>query len=85
MTSGARADGLLLEGEGLTKSFGALLVLDGVDFLVGAGEAVAFERDDHIDGSRLRLAQLYYCSEFGVESAVRSAGFRTGLQRCQRQ
>ena len=40
MTSGARADGLLLEGEGLTKSFGALLVLDGVDFLVGAGEAV---------------------------------------------
>ena len=40
MTSGARADRLLLEGEGLTKSFGALLVLDGVDFLVGAGEAV---------------------------------------------
>jgi branched-chain amino acid transport system ATP-binding protein len=40
VTSGARADGLLLEGKGLTKSFGALLVLDGVDFLVGAGEAV---------------------------------------------
>jgi hypothetical protein len=29
---GARADGLLLEGEGLTKMFGALLVLDRVDF-----------------------------------------------------
>jgi branched-chain amino acid transport system ATP-binding protein len=40
VTSGARADRLLLEGEGLTKSFGALLVLDGVDFLVGASEAV---------------------------------------------
>jgi branched-chain amino acid transport system ATP-binding protein len=40
VTSGARADGLLLEGKSLTKSFGALLVLDGVDFLVGAGEAV---------------------------------------------
>ena len=38
--SGAQADGLLLEGQGLTKSFGALLVLDGVDFSVGAGEAV---------------------------------------------
>ena len=37
---GARADGLLLEGEGLTKMFGALLVLDRVDFSVRAGEAV---------------------------------------------
>jgi branched-chain amino acid transport system ATP-binding protein len=37
---GARVDGLLLEGEGLTKMFGALLVLDGVDFSVRAGEAV---------------------------------------------
>jgi branched-chain amino acid transport system ATP-binding protein len=40
VTAGVRADGLLLEGEGLTKSFGALVVLDGVDFLVGAGEAL---------------------------------------------
>src|SRR5579863_5262709 len=38
--SGAQAGGLLLEGEGLTKSFGALLVLEGVDFSVSAGEAV---------------------------------------------
>ena len=38
--SGVRTDGFLLEAEGLTKSFGAFLVLDGVDFLVGAGEAV---------------------------------------------
>jgi branched-chain amino acid transport system ATP-binding protein len=38
--SGARTNGRLLEGEGLTKSFGALLVLDGIDFSVGAGEAV---------------------------------------------
>ena len=36
----ARADGLLLQAEGLTKSFGALLVLDRVDFAVRAGEAV---------------------------------------------
>jgi branched-chain amino acid transport system ATP-binding protein len=40
VTSGARADGFLLEGEGLTKSFGALLVLDGVDFSVSVGDAV---------------------------------------------
>jgi branched-chain amino acid transport system ATP-binding protein len=40
VTSGARADRFLLEGEGLTKTFGALLVLDGVDFSVGAGEAL---------------------------------------------
>ena len=38
--AGARADGLLLEAEGLTKSFGALLVLDRVDFSVRAGESV---------------------------------------------
>jgi branched-chain amino acid transport system ATP-binding protein len=38
--SGPRANGLLLEGEGLTKCFGALLVLDRVDFSVGAREAV---------------------------------------------
>jgi branched-chain amino acid transport system ATP-binding protein len=38
--SDARADGLLLEGQGLTKMFGALLVLEGVDFSVGAGEVV---------------------------------------------
>ena len=37
---GARTSGRLLEGEGLSKNFGALLVLDGVDFLVGVGEAV---------------------------------------------
>ena len=40
MTSGVRSAGLLLEGKGLTKSFGALLVLDGIDFSVCAGEAV---------------------------------------------
>jgi branched-chain amino acid transport system ATP-binding protein len=38
--SGARAGDLLLQAEGLTKSFGALLVLDRVDFSVRAGEAV---------------------------------------------
>src|SRR5580658_3551532 len=38
--SGAPADGLLLHAEGLTKSFGALVVLDRVDFLVRAREAV---------------------------------------------
>src|SRR5271154_4783100 len=38
--SGAPADGVLLEAAGLTKSFGALVVLDGVDFSVGAREAV---------------------------------------------
>ena len=38
--AGAMADGLLLQAEGLTKSFGALLVLDRVDFSVHAGEAV---------------------------------------------
>ena len=38
--SGAQAGGLLLEGEGLTKSFGALVVLEGVDFSVSPGEAV---------------------------------------------
>lgn len=38
--SGAPGGGLLLEGEGLTKSFGALMVLEGVDFSVSAGEAV---------------------------------------------
>ena len=36
----ARADGPPAQAEGLTKSFGALLVLDGVDFAVRAGEAV---------------------------------------------
>src|SRR5271155_2432600 len=35
-----RADGLLLQGERLTKSFNALLVLDEVDFSVRAREAV---------------------------------------------
>ena len=38
--SGAKADRLLLHAEGLTKSFGALVVLDGVDFSVHAREAV---------------------------------------------
>jgi branched-chain amino acid transport system ATP-binding protein len=38
--SGTKADGLLLDAEGLTKSFGALVVLDGVDFSVHAREAV---------------------------------------------
>ncbi len=38
--SGVRADGLMLEAEGLTKSFGALLVLDRVDLSVHPGEAV---------------------------------------------
>ncbi len=38
--SGVRTDGLLLEAEGLTKSFGALVVLDRVDFSVHPGEAV---------------------------------------------
>jgi branched-chain amino acid transport system ATP-binding protein len=33
-------DALLLDGAGLHKSFGALKVLDNVDFQVGAGEAV---------------------------------------------
>jgi branched-chain amino acid transport system ATP-binding protein len=37
---GARGNGLLLEGEGLTKSFGALVVLDGIDFSLSPGEAV---------------------------------------------
>src|SRR6202042_1371268 len=37
---GARTHGLLLEGEGLTKSFGGLVVLDGIHFSVSAGEAV---------------------------------------------
>jgi branched-chain amino acid transport system ATP-binding protein len=34
------ASGALLTGAGLSKRFGALVVLDGVDFSVGAGEAV---------------------------------------------
>jgi len=34
------ADGVLLEAEGLTKSFAALMVIDGVDFSVRAREAV---------------------------------------------
>jgi branched-chain amino acid transport system ATP-binding protein len=38
--SGVRPDGVLLEGRELTKRFGALLVIDGVDFSVSAGEAV---------------------------------------------
>jgi branched-chain amino acid transport system ATP-binding protein len=38
--SGARNGDLLLEGESLTKMFGALVVLDGVDFSVRAREAV---------------------------------------------
>src|SRR5690348_11958604 len=38
--SGAPDGGLLLEGEGLTKSFGALMVLEGVDFSVSAGETI---------------------------------------------
>ena len=38
--SDSRADGLVLRGEGLTKSFNALLVLDRVDFSVHAREAV---------------------------------------------
>jgi branched-chain amino acid transport system ATP-binding protein len=37
---GAPVAGLLLEGEGLTKMFGSLLVLERVDFSVRAGEAV---------------------------------------------
>jgi branched-chain amino acid transport system ATP-binding protein len=32
--------GLLLEGRGLTLSYGELRVLDGVDFVLGSGEAV---------------------------------------------
>src|SRR5579871_4326966 len=39
-TPGAQAGRPLLKGEGLTKMFGALLVLDGVDFSVSASEAV---------------------------------------------
>ena len=38
--SDTKADGLLLHAEGLSKSFGALVVLDGVDFSVHAREAV---------------------------------------------
>jgi branched-chain amino acid transport system ATP-binding protein len=38
--SGPAADGVLLKAEGLTKSFGALMVIDGVDFSVRAREAV---------------------------------------------
>jgi branched-chain amino acid transport system ATP-binding protein len=38
--SSARLEGLVLEAEGLTKSFNALLVLDRVDFSVRAREAV---------------------------------------------
>lgn len=38
--SGLAVDGVLLEAEGLTKSFGALVVIDGVDFSVRAREAV---------------------------------------------
>ena len=38
--SSAPTDGLLLEAEGLTKRFNALLVLDDVDFSVHGGEAV---------------------------------------------
>ncbi len=38
--SGQPADGVLLEAEGLTKSFGALVVIDGVDFSVRAREAM---------------------------------------------
>ena len=38
--SSARADSLVLEGESLTKMFGALVVLDGVNFSLRAREAV---------------------------------------------
>ena len=38
--SSTRTDGLLLEAEGLTKRFDALLVLDAVDFSVRAREAI---------------------------------------------
>ena len=38
--SSTRTDGLLLEAEGLTKRFDALLVLDSVDFSVRAHEAI---------------------------------------------
>lgn len=38
--SGPPADGVLLKAEGLTKTFGALMVIDGVDFSVRAREAV---------------------------------------------
>src|SRR5271170_3631691 len=34
------ASNALLTGVGLCKQFGALIVLDGIDFSVGAGEAV---------------------------------------------
>ena len=37
---GPAADGVLLNAEGLRKSFGALMVIDGVDFSVRAREAV---------------------------------------------
>jgi branched-chain amino acid transport system ATP-binding protein len=35
-----RVNGLLIEAEGVTKTFGALRVLDGVDFALSPGEAV---------------------------------------------
>jgi branched-chain amino acid transport system ATP-binding protein len=34
------ADGPILEAQGLRKRFGALVVLDGVDFAIAAGEAI---------------------------------------------
>jgi branched-chain amino acid transport system ATP-binding protein len=83
---GARGDGLLLEGEGLTKSFGALLVLDGVDFSLGAGEAVGVVGPN--GAGKTTLLSLLVGAQAPTSGRVRFLGedvtLKPTAERCRR-
>src|ERR1700688_4605326 len=83
---GARGDGLLLEGEGLTKSFGALLVLDGVDFSLGAGEAVGVVGPN--GAGKTTLLSLLVGADAPTSGRVRFLGedvtLKPTAERCRR-
>src|SRR6185437_15371859 len=84
--SGARADGLLLQAEGLTKSFGALLVLDRVDFSIRAGEAVGVVGPN--GAGKTTLLSLLVGAHAPTSGRVRFLGgdvtFAPTAERCRR-
>jgi branched-chain amino acid transport system ATP-binding protein len=82
----ANVKGLLLEAEGLTKTFGALRVLDGVEFALAPGEAVGIVGPN--GAGKTTLLSILVGAHAPTDGRVRFRGHDvTGIsaaERCRR-